>query len=186
MTHYVAKTRIKMFIQQALEYAWGPTKKPLAGRKRLKVKTGEQGDVLGIPGINGGKPTPAGATIEMVVEGTNVYIVENGEETLFTLDNAKFPSFKDTWIPRMITNRADWYDWIMSRGEYESNTTTETVINKDGKEEVRVVKKPRVKGPPKELAGKVGGRRRVVRSRPATPKVDEKDAKKESKKEKSA
>lgn len=62
---------------QALEAAWGPTKKPLAGRKRLKVKTAEQGDPLGMPGVNDGRPIAAGATIEMVVEGEKVYIVEN-------------------------------------------------------------------------------------------------------------
>lgn len=70
------------FHGQALEHAWGPTKQPLAGRKRLRLKTGEQGDPLGVPGINGGKPLPAGATIEMVVEGEKVYVVEDNEGEL--------------------------------------------------------------------------------------------------------
>lgn len=57
--------------------AWGPSRKPLAGRKRLRVKTGDQQDPFGTPGINGGQPTGPGSVIEMVVEGEKVYIVEN-------------------------------------------------------------------------------------------------------------
>jgi DnaJ homolog subfamily C member 1 len=70
------------FQDQALVMAWGETKKPLAGRKRLRVKTGDQEDPLGVPGINKGKPTGPGSVIEMVVEGEKVYIVEDGEGEL--------------------------------------------------------------------------------------------------------
>ncbi|GAA6023024.1 hypothetical protein JCM8202_000319 [Rhodotorula sphaerocarpa] len=77
LTFRVSKMRIGQFRHQALEAAWGPSKKPAAGRKRLKVKTAEQGDPLGMPGVNGGRPLAAGSTIEMVVEGEKVFIVEN-------------------------------------------------------------------------------------------------------------
>lgn len=73
----LSKMRIAAFRTQALEAAWGPTKKPQQGKKKLKVKTSDQGDPLGMPGVNNGKPTPPGSTIEMVVEGENVFIVEN-------------------------------------------------------------------------------------------------------------
>ncbi|KWU41466.1 hypothetical protein RHOSPDRAFT_13082, partial [Rhodotorula sp. JG-1b] len=75
LTFRVSKMRIAQFRHQALEAAWGPTKKPLAGRKRLKVKTQEQGDAIGMPGVNAGRPIAAGTTIEMVVEGDKVFIV---------------------------------------------------------------------------------------------------------------
>ena len=81
LTARVQKMRISAFRHQALEAAWGPTKKPTAGqpqgKKKLKVKTGEQGDPLGIPGINGGKAIGAGSTIEMMIDNEKVYIVEN-------------------------------------------------------------------------------------------------------------
>lgn len=69
--------RITAFRNQALEAAWGPTKQSQPGKKKLKVKTGDQGDPLGLPGVNGGKPIGAGSTIEMMIEGQDVYIVEN-------------------------------------------------------------------------------------------------------------
>lgn len=112
------------FQNQALEYAWGPTKKPLAGRKRMKVKTADTAGP-GIPGIAGGRPLKPGSTLEMVVEGENVYIVDSkGEgtsgaegwgssqkrgqeltarvplaETILDEEAAIFPSIKETWIP---------------------------------------------------------------------------------------
>ncbi|SCV72499.1 BQ2448_4036 [Microbotryum intermedium] len=188
VSYYVSKMRIKVFHQQALEHAWGAGKKPLAGRKRLHLKTGDQGDPLGVPGINGGRPTAPGAIIQMVVEGTDVYVVENGEEHLFSEANAKWPSVSQTWVPRIIKNRAEWYAWATgngpvsdssSNGQGDYETTTETRVNeKTGKKETVVVKKP--KGPMRgvELQGKVGGRRRVVKpSKPATPAKEDKKEK---------
>ncbi|SGY69006.1 BQ5605_C004g02940 [Microbotryum silenes-dioicae] len=188
VSYYVSKMRIKVFHQQALEHAWGAGKKPLAGRKRLHLKTGEQGDPLGVPGINGGRPTAPGAIIQMVVEGTSVYVVEDGEEHLFSEANAKWPSASQTWVPRIIKNRSEWYAWATgngpvanssSNGQGEYETTTETRVNeKTGKKETVVVKKP--KGPMRgvELQGKVGGRRRVVKpSKPVAPAKEEKKEK---------
>jgi DnaJ family protein C protein 1 len=85
----------------------------------------EQGDPLGMPGINGGKPTGPGSVVEMVVEGDDVFIVENRKgaflahffflsfspliriscalaETLLNEDSAVKPSFKSTWLPQQI------------------------------------------------------------------------------------
>lgn len=45
----------------------------------MKFKTGENVTGLGIPGINGGRPTVAGQTLEVMVEGDKVYMVDNGE-----------------------------------------------------------------------------------------------------------
>jgi DnaJ family protein C protein 1 len=73
-------------------------------------------------------------------------------------------------VPKMIHNRAEWYQWALGKGGYAASSddeTTEVVIDKNGKETAVVVKKP--KGPMKgvELQGKVGGRRRAVK--PRTP-----------------
>lgn len=98
LTARVQKMRISAFRHQALEAAWGPTKKPTAGqpqgKKKLKVKTGEQGDPLGIPGINGGKAIGAGSTIEMMIDNEKVYIVENKKGMKITLlSSLYFPTF---------------------------------------------------------------------------------------------
>lgn len=58
--------------------AWAG-KPPLPGRKRMKVKTGEASTVIGVPGINRGRPTTAGQTLELIVEGESVYMVDDGE-----------------------------------------------------------------------------------------------------------
>lgn len=106
-------------------------------------------------------------------------------ELLFHEGNAKFPSWKDTWIPRAISKRASHYlgrpvGGYLGEDSYNNDTAgssdEETVVQtkttKDGKVEKVVVKKP--KGPMKgvELQGKVGGRRRVVKNRPTPAKED--------------
>ena len=174
------------FRHQALEAAWGPTKKPLAGRKRLKVKTQEQGDAIGMPGVNSGRPIAAGTTIEMVVEGDKVFIVENRKENLLTEDLVAKPKVRDTWLPQMVMQRLGYSspssaatkrsapngrsgsnnddDSASSGGEDSSSapgTGTSTPTTK--------VSKP--KGPGKGVMGdgKVGGRRRkTVQARPAS------------------
>jgi DnaJ family protein C protein 1 len=161
------------FRHQALEAAWGPTKKPLAGRKRLKV-------------VNSGRPIAAGTTIEMVVEGDKVFIVENRKENLLTEDLVAKPKVRDTWLPQMVMQRLGYSspssaatkrsapngrsgsnnddDSTSSGGEDSSSapgTGTSTPTTK--------VSKP--KGPGKGVMGdgKVGGRRRkTVQARPAS------------------
>lgn len=49
----------------------------MAGRKRIRFKTGgDQNSV--VPGMKGGRPVPPGTTIELVVEGTEVWVVDEG------------------------------------------------------------------------------------------------------------
>ena len=108
LTARVQKMRISAFRHQALEAAWGPTKKPTAGqpqgKKKLKVKTGEQGDPLGIPGINGGKAIGAGSTIEMMIDNEKVYIVENKKGMKITLLSSSIFSYLSVLelIPTLI------------------------------------------------------------------------------------
>ncbi|KAL8291809.1 hypothetical protein RQP46_002067 [Phenoliferia psychrophenolica] len=171
-------TRVRAFQQQALEYAWGPTKKPLAGRKRLKLKTGDQVSPA-IPGINRGRPTKPGHVMEMVVEGEKVFIVEQGEESLITEDNIVFPSMRETWIPTMA-----YTTYARATGRPLPSSTASGTDNSDEEEDttpeqfrspaqkrkaaeakekaaIQAAKKP--KGPARgtEGAGKVGGRRRA-------------------------
>ncbi|KAM0751597.1 DnaJ-domain-containing protein [Meredithblackwellia eburnea MCA 4105] len=160
--------RIRMFQNQALEHAWGPTKKPLAGRKRLRVKTGEEAGP-GIPGIAGGRPTRPGQTLDMVIEGENVYIVEKGKEILLTEDNALLPSVWDTWIPTLFRNTLARITGrpIPESGGYadldeDGKPVPAAAANgKKEKEAPVVVKKPKGPAKPAEGAGKVAGRRRA-------------------------
>ncbi|POY70741.1 hypothetical protein BMF94_6151 [Rhodotorula taiwanensis] len=189
LTFRVAKLRIGQFRIQALEAAWGPTKKPLAGRKRLKVKTAEQGDPLGMPGVNDGRPIAAGATIEMVVEGEKVYIVENRKENLLTEDLAVKPSVKDTWLPKLVMERLGYLPASKTKAKRAkravTSTTDDSASSSGGEGEASATgsgtatptRAAKVKGPGKgvEGQGKIGGRRR--KTVPARPASSGKDAK---------
>ncbi|KAK4705103.1 hypothetical protein P7C70_g1104, partial [Phenoliferia sp. Uapishka_3] len=166
--------RIRAFQNQALEHAWGPTKKPLAGRKRMKLKTGDQVSP-GVPGINKGRPTKPGYVLEMVVEGDKVFVVEKGDELLIEEDAAIFPRMNETWIPTLVDNA---YAKVTGRApaaateeddsddgygaEDAPRTPSARAKAKAAKEAAAAIpKKP--KGPARgtEGAGKVGGRRRA-------------------------
>ncbi|GAA5979352.1 hypothetical protein JCM10908_002892 [Rhodotorula pacifica] len=188
LTFRVSKMRIAQFRHQALEAAWGPTKKPLAGRKRLKVKTSEQGDPLGMPGVNSGRPIAAATTIEMVVEGEKVFIVENRQENLLTEELATKPSVKDTWLPQVVMQRLGYTTAAASKkrssasskkrnnGGSESEDANASSGGEDSSAPgtgtatpTKAASKP--KGPGKGVMGdgKVGGRRRkTVPTRPAS------------------
>ncbi|KAK4056271.1 hypothetical protein OIO90_002714 [Microbotryomycetes sp. JL221] len=162
MMYKLNQTKITQFRKQARDMAWGEGKPAGQGRRRLKVKTGEQVDPLGTPGINGGNPIGPGSTIDLIVEGEDVYVVEGRQEILFSDDNNIWPKWSDTWIPKLILSRSRKY-----RAKF--GLSDEQVVTRDGQEVI--VKKPAQKGPVKgvELQGKVGGRRRVVKNRPSTP-----------------
>ncbi|GAA6024829.1 hypothetical protein JCM11491_005668 [Sporobolomyces phaffii] len=192
LTARVQKMRIAAFRTQALEAAWGPTKVAQPGKKKLKVKTGDQGDPLGLPGVNGGKPIGAGSTIEMVIEGQDVYIVENRKETLLTEELAVKPTWQDTWLPAYLIE--NYFPSFASKhkksaaggakkrktlvakkpppgfnqpADATSGSDEEEVVDSEG--HVKKVKKD--KGPGRGVIGdgKVGGRRRKTIPRPSTP-----------------
>ncbi|GAA5924626.1 J domain-containing protein [Sporobolomyces koalae] len=182
LTARVQKMRITAFRTQALEAAWGPTKEPQPGKKKLKVKTGDQGDPLGLPGVNGGKPIGAGSTIEMMIEGNDVYIVENRKETLLTEDLAVKPTWQDTWlpayiIPRYLPSLANKRSTHKKRKTLVAkkpppgfNATSGSSSGEDDQDDAtKKVKKD--KGPGRGVIGdgKVGGRRRKTIPRPSTP-----------------
>ncbi|GAA5857404.1 hypothetical protein JCM8547_002262 [Rhodosporidiobolus lusitaniae] len=185
LTFRVQKMRIAAFRTQALEAAWGPTKKPLAGRKKLKVKLSEQGDPLGMPGINGGKPTGPGSVVEMVVEGEDVFIVENRKETLLNEDSAVKPALKSTWLPQQILSRLP-ESLVASASSAKSKASKKKVYKKpsalaaaatSGDESAGATSddatsggegKPRPVGKGIEGMGKIGGRRRKTMPRPAS------------------
>ena len=169
------------FRHQALEAAWGPTKKPLAGRKRLKVKTQEQGDAIGMPGVNSGRPIAPGTTIEMVVEGDKVFIVENRKENLLTEDLVAKPKVKDTWLPQMIMHRLGYSSPAATKRSASAAGSNEDDPTSSGGEDsssapgtgtsTPTTKVSKPKGPGKGVMGdgKVGGRRRkTVQARPAS------------------
>lgn len=174
---------VDRFRHQALEAAWGPSKKALAGRKRLKVKTQEQGDAIGMPGVNAGRPIAAGTTIEMVVEGDKVFIVENRKENLLTEDLVAKPSVKDTWLPQMIMQRLGYSSSSAAatkRSATRGNDDNDDPASSGGEDSssapgtgssTPTTKVSKPKGPGKGVMGdgKVGGRRRkTVQARPAS------------------
>ncbi|KAM0792814.1 hypothetical protein ACM66B_002580 [Microbotryomycetes sp. NB124-2] len=160
MMYKLNDVKMNQFRKQARDMAWGEGKPAGAGKRRLRVKTGEQVDPLGTPGINNGKPIGPNSTIELAVEGENVYIIENGRELLFSNESNQWPAWKNTWVPKLILSQTRKY-------RAKLGLSDEQVVTRDGKEVI--VKKPKGPTRPVELTGKVGGRRRVVKSRPSTP-----------------
>ncbi|GAA5884923.1 hypothetical protein JCM6882_007153 [Rhodosporidiobolus microsporus] len=185
LTFRVQKMRINAFREQALEAAWGPTKKPLNGKKKLRVKLAEQGDPLGIPGINDGKPTGPGSVVELAVEGNDVFIIENRRENLFNESLAVSPSFKSTWLPKRIlayfpaSASASSSSASKSKKTYKKPTpgslSAASAAEDSGATSDEATSggegSGKARGPGKgiEGMGKVGGRRRKTIPRPATP-----------------
>ncbi|GAA6043049.1 hypothetical protein JCM8097_005132 [Rhodosporidiobolus ruineniae] len=182
LTARLQKVRIDQFRQQALEAAWGPTKKPLSGKKKLKVKLSEQGDPLGIPGVNGGKALAPNSVVEMAVEGDQVYILENRREVLLTEDNIAKPALKSTWLPKQVFKLLPASFSASSATAAAANKRPKKVYKKptvggvtSGEEEGGATSddatsggegKPRPKGTGIEGMGKIGGRRRKTIPRP--------------------
>ncbi|KAF9446947.1 DnaJ-domain-containing protein [Macrolepiota fuliginosa MF-IS2] len=83
--------RIDLITSRARHAAWGPKMIPIPGQRKVRVNLGEQRDEDGF--VEGTK------TIEMVVEGENVYILD-GDGTLHPIDNstATRPSVGNTWF----------------------------------------------------------------------------------------
>lgn len=88
-------------------------------------------------------------------------------ETVLTSESVPRPKLSQTWIPNYLYNLylkltgqapAVSYD---TSGDSDSEVVEEVTVGQDGKETVRVIRKP--KGPMKgvlEGSGKIGGRRR--------------------------
>ncbi|BGP37345.1 hypothetical protein JCM10450v2_001252 [Rhodotorula kratochvilovae] len=185
LTYRVNKMRINAFREQAFEAAWGPTKKPLAGKRKLKTKTGEQGATMGMPGINGGRAIAPGSLLELAVEGPDkVYVIENRKEILITEDLAIKPVLRDTWLPAAVLSRLGYAPAASTssasgapaaakktfrkpsptQGEDSAGATSGEDATSGGEDSApRAAKKP---GKGIEGMGKVGGRRRKTVPRP--------------------
>lgn len=86
--------RVERFIAEARLAAWGPKLIPLDGQRKVKVGVGERHDEDGYP--------LGSRTIDMVVEGTNVYILEKGEMHLLDRSAAVPPSISRLWFPSLL------------------------------------------------------------------------------------
>ncbi|GAA5841428.1 hypothetical protein JCM9279_000650 [Rhodotorula babjevae] len=158
MTFRVQKMRINAFREQAFEAAWGPTKKPLAGKRRLKTKTGEQGDAMGMPGINGGRPIAGGSTLELAVEGPDkVYVVENRKETLISEDLVTKPVLRDTWLPQLVLSRLGYETSPSTPTASADSTTTSSTSSASAAARKSSIKKSYRKPSPEDSAGATSG-----------------------------
>ncbi|TBU45074.1 DnaJ-domain-containing protein [Dichomitus squalens] len=90
--------RIEHIVEQARTAAWGSKLNPVEGQRKVKVNLGgsprldEDGDVI------------PGRMVDMVVEGSHVYILEP-DGSLLPVDNetAVAPSIKRTWFLSLVT-----------------------------------------------------------------------------------
>lgn len=173
--------------EQALEHAWGPSKKPLAGRKRLQVQTGPG---PGIPALGGdGSLSSQGQKLNLICEGNKVYVVnpdgsgtslsfpnsalswskldEEVTETLFDDKFAVPPKATEIWVAAVLIH---YYQRItgtlpeqieLAAPVFEPQGTVIPAATK-GRVVVEEAAPRKPKGPAKgiEGLGKIGGRRR--------------------------
>jgi len=149
--------RIERIRQDAKKAAWGNRLVPPEGRKQVKVNLGggtrfdEEGNAI------------PGKMIDMVVEGEDTYIVEDGESILLDASSATRASVRNTWFVGLIL----WIGGIFLKreksGENEmaDNTSPEDSGSETGGYDSSSSKKAR-----RMAAGKAGGmRRKMVRNR---------------------
>ncbi|KAF7793655.1 hypothetical protein EIP86_004770 [Pleurotus ostreatoroseus] len=97
--------RVEAVVSQARAAAWGNRLTPVEGQRKVKVNLG------GPPRLDEDGNLIPGRMVDMVVEGSNVYILEP-DGTLLPVDSttAVVPSIKRTWFLAML---AQLYDKII-------------------------------------------------------------------------
>jgi len=149
--------RIERIRQDARTAAWGNRLVPPEGQKKVRVNLGggtrfdEEGNAL------------PGKMIDMVVEGENIFIAEDGEFILLDASSATPPSLKNTWFVGL-------FRWIgetlwKPEGSREKETAVNTSAEESGSEtggyDSSSSRKAR-----RMAAGRAGGmRRKAVKNR---------------------
>ncbi|KAJ3529210.1 hypothetical protein NM688_g7883 [Phlebia brevispora] len=109
--------RIEEVTSQARSAAWGNRLTPVEGQRKVKVNLG------GPPRLDEDGNLVPGRTVDMVVEGSNVYILEP-DGTLLPVDssNAVAPSIKRTWFVALLLKA---YGKIVRRESAPDNASGE-------------------------------------------------------------
>jgi len=118
--------RIEKIRRDARTTAWGNRLIPPEGQKKVRVNLGGP-----IRFDEDGNAIP-GKMIDMVVEGENVYIAEDGELILLDASTATRPSFRNTWSIGLIL----WLGGKFLKRDKagESETTDDTSPDESGSE----------------------------------------------------
>lgn len=98
MTYNRDLKRIEVIVEQARIAAWGSKMNPVEGQRKVKVNLGGQ------PRLDEDGNAIPGRTVDMVVEGSQVYILE-ADGSLLPVDSetAVAPSIKRTWFLSLVT-----------------------------------------------------------------------------------
>jgi len=120
--------RVERFIREAKAAAWGPKMIPIEGKRKVRVNLGgsQRSDEDGNP--------ISGRTIDMVVEGQNVYILDpNGELHPLDSSTAVKPTVADTWflaLARSLPQKV--MSLINGTGSADANANGESTEEDDG------------------------------------------------------
>ncbi|KAK0468238.1 DnaJ-domain-containing protein [Desarmillaria tabescens] len=110
--------RIERIRQDARLAAWGPKMIPVEGQRKVKVNLSGGG-----PRYDGdGNPLQVrGRTIDMVVEGMNVYILDpSGDMELLDSSAATSPHIMRTWFLTLVCGA---YNKVVARSSTDANDT---------------------------------------------------------------
>ncbi|KAI0774251.1 DnaJ-domain-containing protein [Fomes fomentarius] len=98
MNHNRDLKRIEWILEQARTAAWGSKLNPVEGQRKVKVNLG------GSPRYDEDGNVIPGRMVDMVVEGSSVYILERDGSLLpVNSDTAVAPSIKETWFLALVT-----------------------------------------------------------------------------------
>jgi len=149
--------RIEKIRQDAKTTAWGNRLVPPEGQKKVKVNLGG-----GIRFDEEGNAIP-GKMIDMVVEGENVYIAEDGEFILLDESSATRASLRNTWFVGLFL----WLGGkILKREGSGENETAANPSPEDSGSETGGYDSSSSKKARRMAAGRAGGmRRKVVKNR---------------------
>ncbi|EGO01878.1 hypothetical protein SERLA73DRAFT_177452 [Serpula lacrymans var. lacrymans S7.3] len=119
--------RVERIIRDARLAAWGQKMVPLEGKRKVKVNLG------GAPRIDDNGNYVSGKTIEMVVEGDNVYILdESGDLHLLDASSAIPPAITHTWFLAFVSST---FSRLTSRTpSQESEDSSDSAEQEDGAE----------------------------------------------------
>jgi len=149
--------RVEKIRHDARTTAWGNRLIPPEGQKKVRVNLGG-----GTRFDEDGNPVP-GKMIDMVVEGENVYIAEDGRLILLDASSATRASFGNTWFIGLVL-------WIggkfLKRDKAGESETTDDTSPDDSGSEVGGYDSSSSRKARRMAAGRAGGmRRKAVKHR---------------------
>ncbi|KIJ56869.1 hypothetical protein M422DRAFT_23004 [Sphaerobolus stellatus SS14] len=149
--------RIQLFMERARKAAWGPKMARIEGKRKVRVNIASSGKYTD----DGEEVNAPGKTLEMVVDGDDVFILSDGNLLPLDESTAMPPAISRTWF---VASLKDLYRKV--RGDRESdNEPAEPSDGNDISTDSGAEEGDKVPLQGKAMAEKIGGKRRKTTKR---------------------